>query len=173
MMHAMASRSLWKTDFVMNESRANTVVEKVLKEEGLLIKDTAVELLSRGLQSHLRDILESAMTSCRRRRNRNGVQSFDNVQQVLRSHRGEPSIECRMNIGMKWGLDVLSALQEEERANARTVSEQAAAEEASSVEELREADLERQRASRRPSATAGETNEPWWTKEVGSTAEGL
>lgn len=156
----------WKTDNVINDVKAKELVQRVLQTQGLKIRDTCIEQLSTGIQMHLKAMIESAMMFSRRRRNRNAIQSYENIQSIIRGSKGlEAPQELRLNIGMKWGPDVDSSLREEILARNAQVKRALAQDEADLLKAMR--DLDESMKGKKGGAAEGE--ELWWEKEL--TAE--
>jgi len=95
----------WRTDFVLNESRAMRLVNKVLPEMGVDINDKAIAALSHGIQGLVRSVIESSVSRNKRRRNTTALRCFENVDNLLGRNGEEVRPEARMNIAMAWGPD--------------------------------------------------------------------
>jgi len=159
---------LWKAEYLLNGGLSESLCKKVLLHYNMEMSVGAEECLSRGIQVHFRSLIDNAMTYSRRRRNRNCVQSYNNVSTVLNKNKGEVIPELRMNVGMKWGPDNMEIIREESQEQAKLVAAAVATEEKALVEEMREFD-ERQKEKGKKMTVDGE--ELWWERDEKDVCE--
>lgn len=143
---------------------------RILSETtGISVGADALEYLSYGLQMHLTTVLEACMKSSMKRRNIAGIKKFTSSYDkiIVRGEKPDP----KATLGIIWGPNVASLLNDQETAAREELKLREAEEEVHIVKEIRSHDDEKRAnavlGNKRGRGSQIETVEaPWWVKEV-------
>lgn len=143
---------------------------RILSETtGISVGADALEYLSYGLQMHLTTVLEACMKSSMKRRNIAGIKKFTSSYDkiVVRGEKPDP----KATLGIIWGPNVASLLNDQETAAREELKIREAEEEVHIVKEIKSHDDEKRAnavlGNKRGRGSQIETVEaPWWVKEV-------
>lgn len=115
-----SSTGSWSTHNVIDGQKIVQLCHKnlTLHNTGMKIDQSALEIISKGVQMHLKNVLEVSILNCRRRNNIVAISAIRNIENALDKFdidNEEGITILNSNIGLSWGPDALSILEKEER----------------------------------------------------------
>lgn len=113
----------------------------------LKLTDGAAKLISEAVQMHAMNILEQCTTVSRRRRHVSLMASYNHICESLRNTKGQPEMQTRNNLALKFGVDSRLVLQSEDARIRTQVQIRTKAWEAEIVDDLKK-DLKRREEER-------------------------
>jgi hypothetical protein len=160
----------WQHFNIVDRSLLTTLVKRVLTGScaDMRISTEACNVLSNGLQMHLKSLLEASVKVSRCRTNKASFNSYDGLAKMVVDHgKGYPLPENQFNIAMKWAPDAHTALLAEETEARRVVAASNAAEEEALAMDMAAYDEERLRiSSSAAKRKMQDVDTPWWQKDV-------
>jgi arsenate reductase-like glutaredoxin family protein len=128
----------------------------------------ARKLISEGIQSHLKTLLESVLDTSRKRLNRSAIGNYNEQWQRLRQNEGHITDHHLQNVGLKWGPDVSSLLREEENKMKQIYKDYNDLDEEKLKDKMQKHDEERMKGmGKRKVGISQQDNElHWWEIDV-------
>lgn len=144
-------------------------VNKVLANSGLSVSLDNLMLISKALQFHVRQILESSVAQSKRKSNKSAQVHVTSLKRTFTQVKsGNAAAQDHLNdkVILKWGPDVVGALKLEEHELTAFIQSKRHKEEESLLAEVRSQYLANSRKGVISSAPSAEHD---WINEVGST----
>ena len=132
------------------------------------LSSEAKKLVSDGIQSHLKTILESALDSSRRRLNRSAFGNYYESLQHLKMNSGRVTDHHLHTVALKWGPDVVQVIKEEESKMRQNYKDYCELDEEKLKEKMKLYDEERTKAIGKRKAGGGQPDNEahWWEIDV-------
>ena len=167
-MHHHEAEHSWQSNNIVDKQMMGRAALKVLQGTDMKIGVPSLNMLSNGIQQHLKNVLESAFKLSKTRANKTAINSYDGISRMIIEHgHGNALPENQQNIAIHWGDDVSGALHREELEARHTLKQYEVGLEETLAQKMRAYDEERGKAGqrRRPGTSDADS---WWAKEVGT-----
>eukprot|EP01038_Epipyxis_sp_PR26KG_P008528 gene8528-11528_t len=153
----------WQMHSIVDKTMITNACNTVTKSNNtpFTMSQKAQEALSKGLQQHLKAVLEKSFQVNKKRRHLPTISSYNKIQAMIeREGNGYAIPENNQNIGILWGLDIQQKLEHEESYAKNVVVQYNKKEEERIIAELKAADEEVKGSKR-----SKNENEDWWTRD--------